>query len=110
MPITGRSRGRQIRQQLPKPPPHYDETYIARLTDAVNSYMFSAQAPAEVAAARFICVAPVIVDPTGSIAGSIPDTSTLPTGTLYMFLNQAGAAGTPGRFLISIVTKDDTQA
>lgn len=77
-PISKRLRGRQIRQKLPDPPPQYDQIYLAQLADAVNDYMVQATAPAEVLAARFICVDPI------HIPGDVPDQSTLPTGMLYL--------------------------
>jgi hypothetical protein len=79
MAISGRARGRQIRQLLPKAPPAYDQDYIAQLADAVNDFMVQATAPAEVTAARFICTDPVYVPST-----DVPDTTTLETGTLYL--------------------------
>jgi hypothetical protein len=78
MPITGRARGRQIRQALPKAPPVYDQLYISQLADAVNDYMIQATALGEVAAARFVCVDPI------SIPSDVPDPTTLPTGMLYL--------------------------
>jgi len=79
---------RVVRQSLPQPPPVYDQTYISRLTDAVNEYMFQAQAPAEVIAARFILVDPL------HIPADVPDTTGLPTGMMYLGSAFAASADT----------------
>ena len=98
MAISPRLRGRQIRQKLPEAPPVYDQAYIAQLADAVNDYMVQATAPAEVIAARFICVDPV------NVPNDIPDTSTLPTGMLYLKQVPGAPAGT---YFLTIVTPQD---
>jgi hypothetical protein len=110
MPISKHQRGRQIRQKLPDPPPTYDQTYIAQLADAVNDYMVQATAPAEVIAARFILVDQVIVDPSGKTPGALVDTSTLPTGMLYVLPVTPPKPGTPGNYIISIVRPEDPQS
>jgi hypothetical protein len=92
---------RQIKQTLPTPPPVYDQEYIARLADAVNRYMFQAQAPAEVTAARFVCT-DVPVLPELSTGG--PDTRGLPTGAIYL----AQVPGAPaGALFLTLVTESD---
>jgi len=63
---------RQIKQTLPQPPAAYDQAYIAKLADAINRYMFQAQALGELTAARFI-----MTDPPTTTLGS-------PVGTLYL--------------------------
>ena len=63
---------RQIKQTLPQPPPVYDQEYLARLAEAVNKYMFQAQALGEWTAARYI-----MTDPPLTTMGS-------PVGTLYL--------------------------
>lgn len=98
MPITGRSRGRQIRQQLPKAPPTYNQEYISQLADAVNDYMIQATALGEVAAARFVCVAPI------TVPVDMPDVSTLPTGTFYLKQVPGAPAGT---YFLTVVTPQD---
>lgn len=95
-------RGRILRQQIPTPPPHYDQTYVSQLVSAVNDYMTQAASPGDVVAGRFI-----LSDPTGLIVGdmnpsspnydpraSLPNTSTLPTGTLYLTQVPGAAQGT----------------
>jgi hypothetical protein len=69
---------RTVRQTLPKPPPIYDQGYIAQLADAVNEYMFQREALGEQISGRFVMTNPV------SIPGDLPDTKTLATGTLYL--------------------------
>lgn len=69
---------RSVRQSLPKPPPEYDQAYISQLADAVNRYMFQAQAPAEVIAAHFIMTDPLHIPP------DIPNTHDQPTGLIYL--------------------------
>lgn len=98
MPFTGRARGRPIRQRLPTAPATYDQIYIAQLADAVNDYMIQATAPAELVAARFICSNPV------TVPDDMPDTSTLPTGTLYLKQVPGAPAGT---YFLTIVTAQD---
>lgn len=98
--------GRIIRQALPDPPPVYDQAYISKLAEAVNIYMIQATALAETVAATYICTAPVIVDPSGTIPGSVPNTSGLPTGTFYLY-PAPGVSSGPGRFYVSIVTEGD---
>lgn len=98
---------RIIRQNLPDPPPVYDQAYISKLADAINRYMIQATAQAEVVAASYICTAPVIVDPRGVEPGSVPNTAGLPNGTLYLYPIAAPASGQPGHFYVSIVTEND---
>ena len=105
---------RLIRQQLPEPPATYDQSYIAKLANAINQFMLQVTAQAEVVAASYICTAPVVVDPTGAIPGSVPTTKGLPNGTLYLYkTGQAPGApvppGTsgPGTYYVSIVTEND---
>lgn len=69
---------RLIRQSLPEPPAAYDQAYLSKLVNAVNMFMLQTTAQAEVVAARFICTDPVWIPP------HLPDTSTLPTGMLYL--------------------------
>jgi hypothetical protein len=97
---------RLIRQALPDPPATYDQSYISKLTNAVNLFMLQVTAEAEVVAARYICTAPVIVDPTGAVAGSVPTTKGLPTGTFYLY-RATPPLGQPGAFYVSIVTEQD---
>lgn len=102
MAVTGRARGRTIRQKLPTAPPTYDQTYIAKLAEAVNDYMIQATAPAEVVAARFICVDPIVV---GTVPpADVPDTTTLPTGMFYLKQLPGAAAGT--YYLTLVLTTD----
>jgi len=89
---------RDVRQALPRPPTVYDQSYIAQLADAINRYMFQAQAPAEVIAARFICVDPL------RIPGDLPDTVKLPTGMLYLKQVPGAPAGT---YFLTVVTQED---
>jgi hypothetical protein len=98
---------RVIRQPLPEPPASYDPSYISKLANAINQFMLQVTAQAEVIAASFICTAPVIVDPTGAVAGSVPSTKGLPTGTFYLY-RAAPPLGSPGAFYVSIVTEHDT--
>lgn len=100
---------RVVQQPLPDPPQAYDQAYFFRLVNAVNLFMLqeTGQAKAESIAARFVCTAPPVVDPTGQDPNSIPDTSTLPTGTLYLMRNTAVAVGSPGAYTFSIVTEAD---
>jgi hypothetical protein len=69
---------RQVRQTLPDPPPQYDQEYIAALARSINSFMGQATALAEVTAGRFITTDPV------AVPGDLPNTTTLPTGMLYL--------------------------
>jgi hypothetical protein len=94
----GRSRGRQIRQQLPKAPPEYDQNYISQLANAINQFMIEATAPAEMTAARFICTDPVY------IPADMPDPTYLPTGMLYLKQVPGAPAGT---YFVTIVTPQD---
>jgi hypothetical protein len=69
---------RIVKQNLPQPPPQYDQEYVAQLANAVNRYMVQREAQGEVIAARFVMTDPVMVP------GDLPDTSTLATGTQYL--------------------------
>jgi len=91
--------GRVIKQPLPQPPAAYDQTYIAQLADAINDYMYQAQAPAEVIAARFILIDPLRI-PT-----DVPNTTGLPTGMMY--LKQVPGA-TAGSYFLTLVMDTDT--
>ena len=97
---------RLVRQQLPEPPATYDQSYLAKLVGALNLFMLQATAQAEVVAASFVCTAPVIVDPTGTIPRSVPSTVGLPTGTFYLYRDEP-PLGSPGAFYVSIVTEQD---
>lgn len=97
---------RIIRQPLPDPPKTYDQEYVSKLANAVNQFMLQSTAPAEVVAATYIMTAPVIVDPTGAVAGSVKSTVGLPNGTLYLYRG-APPLGSPGAFYVSIVTEQD---
>lgn len=99
-PSGGRTRGRLIRQKLPQPPPVYDQAYLAKLADAVNAYMLQATAPSDVVAARFIWTDPV------RIPEDLPDTSTLPTGTVYLLDLPGGSGGKPAYFLTVVLNTD----
>lgn len=98
---------RVIRQPLPEPPATYDPSYIAKLANAINMFMLQSTAQAEVVAARYICTAPVIIDPSGNIAGSVPSTRGLPTGTLYLYRVAGPPINSPGAFYVSIVTEQN---
>jgi len=93
---------RVVKQTLPQPPPQYDQDYIAQLVEAVNRYMIQREAQGEMIAARFISTDMPIV--AASTAGAYPDTSLLPTGTLY--LTQV-PGGTPGQYFVTVVKKAD---
>lgn len=93
------SRGRILRQQLPAAPPKYDQTYISQLAAAVNDYMAQATAPGDVVGARFLLTDPIIVP-----SADVPDTSTLPTGMLYLIPAPGGPAGT---YVLTVVTTSD---
>lgn len=82
---------RQVKQTLPQPPPVYDQEYIARLANAVNGYMFQAQALGEVVAARFI-----MTDQPTSPSG-------LPNGTLYLVEYPVGS----GQYFLTVVQPTD---
>jgi hypothetical protein len=83
--------GRVIKQPLPQPPAAYDQTYVAQLADAINDYMYQAQAPAEAVAARFILIDPV------HIPGDLSNTAGLPTGMIYLApVAGNAAAAAPG--------------
>lgn len=97
---------RLVRQQLPEPPATYDQSYLSKLVHALNLFMLQSTAQAEVVAANFICTAPVIVDPTGTIPRSVPNTSGLATGTFYLYRDEP-PLGSPGAFYVSIVTEQD---
>lgn len=94
---------RVVRQTLPDPPEAYSQEYVFRLVNALNLFMNQVTAPAEFVAARFISTDAPIVDATGLTPGSIPDTSSLATGTLYLTPNP----NAPPAFLFSIVTGAD---
>lgn len=82
---------RQVKQTLPQPPPVYDQEYIARLANAVNSYMFQAQALGEVVAARFIMT-------------DLPTTTVgAPNGMLYLVEYPPGS----GQYFLSVVQETD---
>jgi hypothetical protein len=98
---------RVVRQPLPDPPAVYDQAYFFRVINALNIFMLQSTAPAEWIAASYICTSPVIVDPTGTIPNSVPDTSSLPNGMLYLY-KAAPPVGEPGAFYVSIVTEHDT--
>jgi len=96
---------RAVKQNLPQPPPTYDQEYVAQLANAINRYMVQREAPGESIAARFISTDMPIVDktpPTGVTA--YPDTSQLPNGTLYL---TAVPGGTAGQYFVSVVKKTD---
>jgi hypothetical protein len=97
---------RIIRQPLPDPPATYDASYLSKLVNAVNQFMLQTTAQAEVVAASYIMTAPVVVDPTGAISGSVKTTAGLPNGTLYLYRG-APPLGSPGAFYVSIVTEQD---
>lgn len=97
---------RLVRQQLPEPPATYDQSYLAKLVNALNLFMLQSTAQAEVIAAAYICTAPVIVDPSGTIPNSVTGTVGLPTGTFYLYPG-GGPPGAPGAFYVSIVTEQD---
>lgn len=100
---------RLIRQQLPDPPPTYDQAFLSKLVNAVNLFMLQATAQAEVVGASYICTAPVIVDPSANpVPGSVPTTAGLPTGTFYLYPIAVPGPGQPGHFYVSIVTEQDT--
>src|SRR5262245_34789682 len=98
---------RIVQQPLPDPPPVYDQRYFFRLVNALTLFMLQSTAQAESIAARFICTDPVVVDPTGQAPGSVPDTSRLATGTLYLVRDPSVPLGSPGAFLMSIVKEQD---
>jgi hypothetical protein len=89
---------RVLKQSLPKPPDHYDQAYISQLVDAVNRYMFQAQAQGETIVARLI-----MTDPPGP-ADSPP--TGLPTGMVYLKQVPGGA---PGDVFLTIVKDTDPQ-
>jgi hypothetical protein len=97
---------RIIRQPLPDPPATYDPVYVAKLVNAINQFMLQTTAEAEVVAATFISTAPVVVDPTGAVPGSVTNTAGLPNGTFYLY-RTAIPLGSPGAFYVSIVTEQD---
>lgn|SRR5215831_2086275 len=98
---------RIVQQPLPDPPPTYDQHYFFRLVNALTLFMLQSTAQAESIAATFICTDPVVVDPTGQEPDSVPDTSHLPTGALYLVRNPSAPVGSAGAFLISIVRGQD---
>lgn len=97
---------RIVRQQLPDPPATYDQSYLSKLVNAVNLFMLQTTAQAEIAAASYICTAPVVVDPSGRAPNSVPSTAGLPTGTFYLYWT-GSPPGQPGAFYVSIVTEQD---
>lgn len=70
---------RIVKQTIPAPPDHYDQQYTARVVDALNRYMFQ-RSQGEIIAARFVATDTPIV----GASPNLPDTSTLPTGTIYL--------------------------
>jgi hypothetical protein len=90
---------RTVRRPLPEPPVVYDQSYIAQLAEAINQYMFQRTAPAEITAARFI-----LVD-TITVGVDVPDTSTLPSGMLYLLQVPGAPAGT---YFLTVVPVDKT--
>jgi hypothetical protein len=82
---------RQVKQTLPQPPAVYDQEYIARLANAINSYMFQAQALGEVVAGRFI-----MTDQVTTTVGAV-------VGTLYLVEYPAGS----GQHFLSVVKATD---
>jgi hypothetical protein len=73
---------RQVRQKIPDPGPEYEQKKAQQITAALNRYMFQAQAPGEVIAARFI----MIDNPTSTVG--------LAVGTLYLKQMPGQPAGT----------------
>lgn len=73
---------RTVKQTLPTPPPVYDQAYMAQLVAAVNRYMTQRDV-GEMIAARFIMTDVPIVDASNTKPNEYPDTSQLPTGTIY---------------------------
>jgi hypothetical protein len=95
---------RIVKQNLPQPPPEYDQAYTAQLARAVNQYMIQRESAGEVIAARFIMTDPPYVGGTPPVTG-YPDTKELPTGTLYLKQVPGAPAGT---YFLTIVTENDT--
>lgn len=96
---------RAVRQILPQPPPVYDQSYIAKLVQAVNRYIVQRESLGEQITARLIMVDPPVVSsvhPTPP--GEYADTRTLPNGTLIMVDPATAPAGTK---FFTIVTKKD---
>jgi len=89
---------RAIRQSLPKPPPTYDQAYMAQLADAVNRFMFQETAPGEIIAARFIVVQPI------HVPGDQATTAGLPTGTIILKPFPGQPAGT---YYLTVVAPGD---
>jgi hypothetical protein len=95
---------RVVKQNLPEPPPQYDQAYIAQLTKAVNQYILQREALGELIAARFIMTDPPYVG-TGTPVPGYPDTSKLPTGTVYLKQVPGAPAGT---YFLTVVKESDT--
>jgi hypothetical protein len=93
---------RIVKQNLPQPPPEYDQAYIAQLARAVNQYMIQRESASELIAARVILVDPPTV---GTGPGTYPDTSKLPTGTVYLKQVPGAPAGT---YFLTVVKETDT--
>ena len=93
---------RVIRQTLPQPPPSYNQAYIAQLANAINRYMVQRESLGEVVAARYIMTDPPRV---GEEATDFPDTTRLPTGTLYLRQVPGAPANT---YFLTIVSDQDT--
>lgn len=98
---------RIVKQPLPDPPKTYDQQYMFRLANALDLLMLQVTAEAEWVAARYIATNMVYVDPTGQDPKSVPNTTGLPTGLLYMLRNQAQALGTPLDYVVTIVKGTD---
>lgn len=99
--------GRTVRQILPAPPSVYDQAYLAQLANAVNRYMIQRESLGELITARLILTDPPTLAPgTPQYPIALPDTRTLPTGTLYLLNPATAPAGT--RFL-TVVTPEDPQ-
>lgn len=90
---------RIVKQTIPAPPGHYDQQYTARLVDAFNKFMFQ-QSQGESIAARFIATDTPII----GVSPNLPDTSTLPTGTLVLRSLPGAPAGT---YYLTVVQETD---
>jgi|SRR5215471_20613836 len=94
---------RVVKQTLPAPPPVYDQTYIAQLTNAINRYMVQRESLGELITARVIMTDPPRVSASPG-PGDYPDTSQLPNGTVYL----KDIPGTPkGTYFLTVVTPED---
>lgn len=89
---------RTIRQDLPDPPPIYDQAYIAKLANAINAYMVQREAQGELVTAR------LILTDTLRVPADVPDVSTLPTGTVYLVSTNNI---TTGMWLLTVVNTGD---